>query len=134
MKKWIYQLVQHCDIYKQAKVERVPYLGLLQALPTPHGPLKDITMDFIEGLPKSEGKDTIMVIVDRFTKYGHVITLAHPFTAQDVAKFFLDHIYRFHGLPATILTNKDKVFTSLFWKELFKHLGVKLLLSTAYHP
>jgi len=91
-------------------------------------------MDFIEGLPKSEGRDTIMVIVDRFTKYGHFITPAHPFTAQDVAKFFLDHIYKFHGLPATILIDRDKVFTSLFWKELFKHLGVKLLLSTAYHP
>ena len=71
-------------------------------------------MDFIEGLPKSEGRDTIMVIVDCFTKYGHFITLAHPFTAQDVAKFFLDHIYKIHELLATILTDKDKVFTSLF--------------------
>jgi hypothetical protein len=91
-------------------------------------------MYFIEGLLKLESRDTIMVIIDRFTKYGHFITLAHPFTAQDVAKYFLDHIYKFHGLPATILTHRDKVFTSLFWKELFKHLGVKLLLSTAYHP
>jgi hypothetical protein len=134
MKIGVYQQVQHCDICKQAKAERVSYPGLLQALPTPHGPWQDITMDFIERLPKSEGRDTIMVIVDRFTKYGHFITLAHPFTAQDVAKFFLDHIYKSHGLPATILIDRDKVFTSLFWKELFKHLGVKLLLSTAYHP
>uniref|UniRef100_A0A6M2FAR0 Integrase catalytic domain-containing protein n=1 Tax=Populus davidiana TaxID=266767 RepID=A0A6M2FAR0_9ROSI len=73
-------------------------------------------------------------IVDRFTKYGHFITLAHPFTAQEVAKFFLDHIYKFHGLPAMILTDRDRVFTSLFWRELFRHLGVKLLLSTFYHP
>jgi len=134
MKIGVYQQVQHCDICKQAKAERVSYPGLLQALPTPHGPWQDITMDFIERLPKSEGRDTIMVIVDRFTKYGHFITLAHPFTAQDVAKFFLDHIYKSHGLPATILIDRDKVFTSLFWKELFKHLGVKLLLSTTYHP
>ena len=89
---------------------------------------------YIGGLPKSEGRDIIMVIVDRFTKYGHFIILAHPFTAQDVVKSFLDHVYKFHGLPATILTDMDKVFTSLFWKELFKHLGVKLLLSTTYHP
>ena len=134
MKKLVHQLVQHCDICKQSKAERVPYPGLLQALSAPHVPWQDITMDFIEGLPKSKGKDTIMVIVDRFTKYGHFITLAHPFTAQEVAKSFLDHIYKFHGLPATILTDRDKIFTSLFWRELFKHLGVKLLLSTAYHP
>jgi len=88
MKKLVYQLVQHCDVCKQAKAERVPYPGLLQALSPPHGPWQDITMDFIEGLPKSEGRDTIMVIVDRFTKYGHFITLAHPFTAQEVAKSF----------------------------------------------
>jgi hypothetical protein len=59
-------------------------------------------MNFIEGLPRSGGKDTIMVIVDRFTKYEHFITLAYPFIAQEVAKFFLDHIYKFHGLPAVI--------------------------------
>jgi hypothetical protein len=91
-------------------------------------------MDFMEGLPRSEGKGAIMVIVDRFMKYGHFITLAHPFIAQKVAKIFLDHIYKFHGLPATILTNRDKIFTSMFWRELFRHLGVKLLLSTSYHP
>jgi hypothetical protein len=67
-----------------------------------------------------------MVIVDRFMKYGHFITLAHPFKAQEVAKFFLDHIYKFHGLPTTILTNRDKIFTSLFWRELCRHLGIKL--------
>jgi len=132
MKKLVHQLVQHCDICKQAKTERVPYPGLLQVLSAPHGPWQDITMDFIEGL--SEGKDTIMVIVGRFIKYGHFITLAHPFTTQEVVKFFLDHIYKFHGLPTMILTYRDKIFTSLFWRELFKHLGVKLLLSTTYHP
>ena len=133
MKKLVQEIVQHCDICKQAKVERVPYPGLLQALPVPRGPWQDITMDFMEGLPRSEGKETIMVIVDRFTKYGYFITLAHPFIAEEVAKIFLDHIYKFHGLPATILTNKDRIFTSLFWRELFRHLGVKLLLSTSYH-
>ena len=134
MKKLVQEIVQHCDICKQAKAERVPYPELLHALPVPRGLLQDITMDFIKGLPRSEGKDTIMVIVDRFTKYGHFITLAHPFTAQEVAKFFLDHMYKFHGLPAMILTDRDKICTSLFWRELFRHLGVKLLLSTSYHP
>jgi transposase InsO family protein len=134
MKKLIQRIVLQCDICKQAKAERVVYPGLLQPLPIPRGTWQDVIMDFVEGLPRSEGRDTIMVIVDRFTKYEHFIALAHPFTAQDVAKLFLDHIYKFHGLPVRILTNRDKIFTSLFWRELFKHLGLKLLLNTLYHP
>lgn len=127
-------IVQQCDIYKQAKAKKVAYPRLLQPLPVPRGTWQDITMDFMEGLPRSEGKDTIMVIVDRFTKYEHFIALAHLFTAQNVAKLLLDHIYKFHGLPATTLTNRDKIFISLFQRELFKHLRVKLLSSTSYHP
>jgi hypothetical protein len=78
MKKLVQGIAQHCDICKQAKVERVPYPGLLQALPVQRSPWQDITMDFVEGLLRSEGKDTIMVIGDRFTKYEHFITLAIP--------------------------------------------------------
>jgi hypothetical protein len=91
-------------------------------------------MDFIEGLPSSEGRNAILVVVDRFTKYGHFIALTHPFTAQDIAQLFLDHFYKFHGLPAVIVTDRDRIFTSVFWKELFKKLGVRMLMSTAYHP
>ena len=68
-------------------------------------------MNFIEGLSKSEGKDIILVVVDRFIKYRHFIALSHSFTTQDVAKVFIDHLYRFQGLP---VNGKDIVFTSLF--------------------
>jgi len=115
-------------------VERVAYPGLLQPLSVPGGTCEAITMDFIKGLPSSEGRNAILVVVDRFTKYGHFIALTHPFTAQDIAQVFLDHFYKFHGLPAVIVTDRDKIFTSVFWKELFKKLGVRMLMSTAYHP
>lgn len=91
-------------------------------------------MDFIEGLPLSHGKNVILVIVDRFTKAGHFLALSHPFTATQVAQLFLDNIYRLHGLPKTITSDRDKVFTSSFWKELFRSIGTKLQLSTSYHP
>jgi hypothetical protein len=71
-----------------------------------------ITMDFIEALPKSGGKDVVLVVVDKLTKYAHFIALSHPYTTHTVAQTFIDSIFRLHGLPATILTDKDNVFTS----------------------
>ncbi|XP_057984752.1 uncharacterized protein LOC110671574 [Hevea brasiliensis] len=85
-------------------------------------------------LPKSEGKDVIMVVVDKFTKFAHFMALAHPYSAEKIAKIFLDNILKLHGVPTNIVSDKDKVFTSLFWQQLFKALGTKLHMSTAYHP
>ncbi|GKD69912.1 reverse transcriptase [Tanacetum coccineum] len=94
----------------------------------------DVTMDFIEGLPSSQGKTVILVVVDRLSKYAHFIPLVHPFKAAQIARVFLDTVYKLHGLPQTITSDRDKVFISHFWKELFKKLGVTLQLSTSYHP
>jgi len=81
------------DVCKQAKMEGVPYPGLLQPLPIPEGIWKNITMKFVERLPESIGKNAILVIVDRFTKYEHFLAVTHPFTAQDIAQLFLEHVY-----------------------------------------
>lgn len=75
-----------------------------------------------------------MVVVDRFSKYAHFIPLAHPFTAPLVAKLFLQQVYRLHGLPTSIVSDRDRVFTSQFWQHLFRLAGVELKMSTAYHP
>jgi hypothetical protein len=91
-------------------------------------------MDFIEGLPNSNGYTVILVIVDRFTKYGHFYPIKHPFTASIVAQLFLDNIVKMHGIPKFIVSDRDKVFTSSFWSELFKLLKTDLKLSSAYHP
>jgi hypothetical protein len=91
-------------------------------------------MDFIEGLPKSEGYNVILVVVDHFTKYAHFIPLKHPYTAISVARVLFDIVVKLHGLPQSIVSDRDKVFTSSVWKELFKLMGVQLHLSTAYHP
>ncbi|KAL0319602.1 UNVERIFIED_CONTAM: Transposon Ty3-G Gag-Pol polyprotein [Sesamum radiatum] len=106
----------------------------VQPLAIPTQAWASISMDFIEGLPKSEGKDCILVVVDRLTKYAHFLALTHPFSAETVARIFMDHIYKLHGLPINIVSDRDKVFTGTFWKELFKLLGTTLSLSTAYHP
>jgi hypothetical protein len=94
----------------------------------------EITMDFIEGLPRSEGYNCIIVVVDRFSKYAHFVALKHPFTAQQVAQVILDVVVRLHGMPKSIISDRDKIFTSGFWMELFKLSNTTLLTSTSYHP
>jgi hypothetical protein len=75
-----------------------------------------------------------MVIVDRFSKYAYFVPFRHPFTAQNVSKVFLDNVVKLHGMPLTIVTDRDKIFTSNVWKDLFAAFDTKLLFSTAYHP
>ena len=69
-------------------------------------------MDFIEGFPQSGNKNCIMVVVDRFTKVGHFIALSHPFTGTVVAQMFEDNVYKLHGMPCSIVSDRDKLFTS----------------------
>jgi hypothetical protein len=91
-------------------------------------------MDFIEGVPKVGVKSVISTVVDRFSKFAHFIPLSHPYSTSSVAKAFFDNIVRLHGMPCSIVTDHDPIFTSNFWKELFHLAGVKLLLSLAFHP
>jgi transposase InsO family protein len=93
-----------------------------------------VSLDFIEGLPHSHSYNCILVVVDLLTKYGHFIALKHPFTATGVAKAFFHNVYRLHGLPGALVSDRDRVFTSSFRSELFKLADVDLCCSTAYHP
>ncbi|GMJ08552.1 hypothetical protein HRI_004524400 [Hibiscus trionum] len=125
--------VKQCDTCQRIKDGHVPKPGLLQPLPIPTQAWQVITIDFIESLPTSSRFNTILVIVDKYTKYGHFLPLAHPFTAADVAKLYLDHVYKLYGSPKLAISNRDRVFTSIFWKELLKKLGTNPFFSTAYH-
>lgn len=91
-------------------------------------------MDFIDGLPSSRGKTTIFVVVDRLSKYAHFVPISHPYTAMSVAQIFFDNVFKLHGMPQTIVCDRDPVFTSLFWRELFNLQGTRFNFSSAYHP
>jgi hypothetical protein len=126
--------VKQCSICQHAKHKRVHPVGLLQPLPIPQGLWQDTSMDFIKGLPKFEGFNSIMVVVDRYSKYAHFLPLKHPFIAQHVAKIMMEGVVRLHGMSRSIISDRDKIFTSNFWKELFRLSCTTLQTSSAYHP
>ena len=99
MKIEVKEFVLECDVRKRCKTELVPYLGLLQPLPIPEQAWLSVSMDFVDGLPRSEGKDSVLVVVDQFTKFAHFIGLSHPYTPQEVARVFLDRVVKLHGVP-----------------------------------
>ncbi|XP_026445716.1 uncharacterized protein LOC113346398 [Papaver somniferum] len=122
MKQDIIHFVATCDTCQCNKHEHSAPAGLLQPLPIPDTAWQHISMDFIEGLLLSNKKSVILVVVDRFTKYIHFIALSYPFTALSVAKESLHHIFKIHGLPSSIVSDRDKKFINHFWQELFKSL------------
>ena len=134
LKRDVAEFVQQCTMCQQAKHEHVKPAGLLAPLPIPTAPWQDLTMDFVEGLPRSEEHDTIMVVVDRFTKFAHFVPLRHPFNAKQVPRAFWENVVKLHGIPVSIVSDRDKIFTSHLWRELLAGAGTKLLYSTAYHP
>ncbi|KAI9124628.1 hypothetical protein K1719_004550 [Acacia pycnantha] len=91
-------------------------------------------MDFITGLPPIQGHSVIFVIVDRLSKYDHFLPLPANFTSHRVAEVFIQHIVKLHGIPRTIVSDRDKTFTSGFWKHLMKMQGSQLCYTSAYHP
>ncbi|XP_026428499.1 uncharacterized protein LOC113324393 [Papaver somniferum] len=123
MKSDIIEFVTSCDICQRNKGDHNYPTGLLHSLPIPDHAWQHITMDFVEGLPKSGGKDVFMVVVDRLTKYAHFIALSHPFTASTVAQHFPNNVFNVHGLPVSIISGRDKIFTSNFWQDLFTSIG-----------
>jgi transposase InsO family protein len=134
MKNQIREFVGTCSICQQAKPDRSKYPGLLLPLPIPDHAWQVMTMDFIFGLPVSHKYNCIMVVVDKFSRYAHFLALAHPFTSLTVAKLYLSAIYKLHGLPSSIVSDRDPIFTSKLWQELFRLAGTKLCMSSAYHP
>ncbi|WVZ02924.1 hypothetical protein V8G54_023730 [Vigna mungo] len=108
--------------------------GLLQPLPVPSQIWEQICMDFITALPPAQGYSVIMVVIDRLSKFAHFLPLKQDFSSQQVAETFVQHIIKLHGFPRSIVSDRDKIFISKFWQQLFKLQGTTLSMSSAYHP
>lgn len=134
MSRDLKQYIKECDMCQKLKNETCYPAGLLQPLSIPERPWIDVSMDFVEGLPKSQMKNVVFVVVDRLTKYAHFIPLSHPYTAAKVANLYMHYVFKLHGMPSSIVSDRDPVFTSKFWSELLRLQGVTLAMSSAYHP
>lgn len=119
MKTDVEEYVKKCDVCQKSKYDHFAYPGLLQPLQIPSVAWSSISIDFVEGLPKSKGKEVIQVVFDRITKYAHFIALSHPYSALDIAHLFMEHIFKLHGMPVDIVSDRDPVFTSKLWQEIF---------------
>jgi len=128
----IKRFIKNCDKCQRTKVVRDAPYGLLQSNEAPNRPWKSIAMDFITDLPKSEGYDTILVVIDRLTKMSHFIPCWKDLDTRQFANLFMQEIVRLHGLPHDIITDRGTLFTSDLWKETTGKLGIKRRLSTAF--
>jgi hypothetical protein len=130
----VQEFVSKCLICQQTKHATTLPAGLLQPLPIPAQIWEDIAMDFITGLPPSQGFTVTFVVVDRLSKYAHFFPLKADFSSLKVAEVFFHNVVKLHGFPSSIVSDRDKVFTSKFWQHLFKMSGTTLAMSSAYHP
>jgi len=126
--------VKSCETCCRSKIPRHKPYGLLSPLSTPNRPWSDISIDFIVELPKSRDMTTLMVVVDRFTKFAHAIPLRCLPTASIAADAFIANVFRLHGLPDSIISDRGSQFTSDFWSRLCDLLNINHSLSTANHP
>jgi hypothetical protein len=134
MRRDVIRFVERCVTYHQAKSKLNPH-GLYIPLPAPKIPWEDISMVFILGLPRTQKKrDSIFVLVDRFSKMAHFIPCNKSDDASHVVNLFFREILRLHGVPKTIVSDRDVKFMSYFWKTLWAKLVTKLLFSTTCHP
>ncbi|GJR73801.1 putative reverse transcriptase domain-containing protein [Tanacetum coccineum] len=135
MKRDIATYVSKCLTCSKVKAEHQRPSGLLQQPEIPEWKWDKITMDFITKLPKTKsGHDTIWVIVDRLTKSAHFLATREDYSTERLAKLYIDEIVARHGVPVSIISDRDGRFTSRFWQTLQKALGTQLDMSTAYHP
>uniref|UniRef100_A0AAV1US51 Integrase catalytic domain-containing protein n=1 Tax=Peronospora matthiolae TaxID=2874970 RepID=A0AAV1US51_9STRA len=122
---------EFCQRVKSSPSLRAP----LQPLPVPAECWESISMDFVFGLPKDARKNTgILVFVDRFSKMVHLVAVPETITASGCACVFIDTIFRLHGLPRELVSDRDPRFTAYFWRSVFKSLGTRLKMSTSDHP
>ncbi len=130
----IHLFVLACSVCAVSKSSNRPPAGLLQPLLVPSRPWSHISLDFVSGLPPSQGNMVVLTVVDRFSKATHFIHLPKLPSARETAVAVIDHVFRIHGLPMDVVSDRGPQFVSKFWREFCKLLGATVSLSSGFHP
>ncbi|MCO5614518.1 hypothetical protein L7F22_068801 [Adiantum nelumboides] len=135
LKKDVEEFVRSCLVCQKVKFDRHNEQGLLQPLPIPIRPWESIAMDFIFDLSRTQsGHNGIWTIIDRFSKQAHFIPVKKTVKPDHLARLFVAQIFRLHGMPETIVSDRDPRFTSLFWKAIWENIGTRSQFSASFHP
>ena len=123
-----------CGNCQMMKTSNRPKTGLLHSLPIPTQPWQSIAMDFVGPFPRSAGHDYLWVVICRMMNLLHLVPITVRTTTTELAWLYLWDIVHLHGMPESIVSDRDSKFTARFWRELHRCLGTKLLMSTSFHP
>lgn len=139
MRDTVSRYISKCNSCQKNKASRHAKYGSIQHRPPPEQPWEEVTMDFITKLPQSQDGlgnkfDTILVMVDRLTKYMHAVPCKETYTAENIGQLIHDRLIRYHGKPKVFITDRDKWFTSNYWRTFVAEMGIQHKLSTAFHP
>ena len=134
MRKDVDRYCRNCHPCKRSQIARHASYGSLHPLSIPEGAWQNISMDFVTELPWSDGLNAVLMIVCRLTKMRHLIPCRDICTAEQLAELFIEHIFRLHGLPRIIISDRGPQFVARFWQALCIILQIQAKLSTPYHP
>ncbi len=134
MARDVHNFVLACSICATGKSSNRPPDGLLQPLPVPSRPWSHIALDFVTALPPSQGHTVVLTVVDRFSKAAHFIPLPKLPSAKETALIVVNHVFRLHGLPMDVISDRGPQFVSRFWREFCRLLGATVSLSSGFHP
>ena len=134
MQSFVRRYVRHCHMYKRSKGSQFKKQGVLQPLPVPKQRWQNISIDLVTGVPKVQGCDAILTVVDKLSKERHYIGTTKELNAEGLVDLFLKHVWKHHGFPQSIVSDRGSQFISNFWKFLCTRLGITAQLLTAWHP
>lgn len=128
------EVIRNCASCRENSIMRHKPWGLAQPVTSPSVPFHTVSIDFVTGLPTSEGCDAFMTVTDKYTKTLMIVPCKTTDGARETAERFFSTVYRYHGLPSSIISDRDTRFTSTFWSELCRLTGINQKMTTAYHP
>lgn len=134
MEPEVREYIEACSVCARNKTSSRVRMGLLQPLPIPSRPWSDISIDFVTGLPVSQGNTTVLTVVDRFSKMARFIALPKLPSAKETAEVMMNQVFKIHGFPKDIVSDRGPQFVSRFWREFCRLIRAKASLTLGYHP